>query len=429
MIRGLERSTRIAWVTALVLSGLTALPLWGSGCDLDPVGGDLRLQLDTDQHRLECRSRDTEDVFVSGQGRIRVTILLETSTDALEQLIINDTRHGKRFRTVLLNPRSVNFELGVTNLEDYPDSFPEIDLSEGTVGDPYEFVIVLERRLEVCEMRATVSGDIAGEYFGDVAYFNTSKEYVKRGMMVGTIGETQTHEEVAGFGTVDVSRDEALSMAARMGFLSEEEAEEAAQDGEDAEEDGETTEENEEPEGEAPGFAAWAREELRADDPSEGDNFGLNLTDLKGDVEFESNAGAGAMLAGGFTFTLSGRVDISEFDVGPQQDEAPRLFTVTPSTITATVGLSDEGDRIPFEMPEGGQVSGTIGLEKEDLDFILGSFVVGLETKGVYTLESWGPTRDGVTYNSAGVAISPRKLKIQVAVEFAARRGSLSCMQ
>jgi hypothetical protein len=249
---------------------------------------------------------------------------------------------------------------------------------------------------------------------------------INNNLFVGACGAVWVDNAV---GTVDVSRDEALSMAARMGFLSEEEAEEAAQDGEDAEEDGETTEENEEPEGEAPGFAAWAREELRADDPSEGDNFGLNLTDLKGDVEFESNAGAGAMLAGGFTFTLSGRVDISEFDVGPQQDEAPRLFTVTPSTITATVGLSDEGDRIPFEMPEGGQVSGTIGLEKEDLDFILGSFGVGLETKGVYTLESWGPTRDGVTYNSAGVAISPRKLKIQVAVEFAARRGSLSCMQ
>ena len=77
-----------------------------------------------------------------------------------------------------------------------------------------ELIFVARRVEDYCTLSASVSGDINQHFFGDVAYFNTSRFPVKKGMMVGTIGETQTHEEVEGFGMMDISKDSALSMAA-----------------------------------------------------------------------------------------------------------------------------------------------------------------------------------------------------------------------
>jgi len=269
-----------------------------------------------------------------------------------------------------------------------------------------EIVVTARRIHEYCWMDAYVTGDVprSRRFFGDGAYFNTAVYPVKKGMMVGTIGETQTHDTVAGFGTVDTSKEGALDLAAQLGLISEEEAEQAAEDIEH--EEGNPEEEQ----AESGGFAEWAQQQLRAEDPSEGDNFGLNLADIKADETPETIEGAAAIFARGFTLTLSGRADLEQ---GPMEEPVPRQVDVTPSTVTATVGLDDEGDRIPFEMIDSS--SPQIEFTNVNDDFITGLLVGELETKGHYTVE--------------GITSSPRKLRIKFVAHFAARRGSLSCMQ
>ena len=130
-----------------------------------------------------------------------------------------------------------------------------------------------------------------------------------------------------------------------------------------------------------------------------------NLADIKADVTPKTDEGAAAMFAGAFTMAISGRVG--------QADDQPRLVVV-PSLAMATVGLGDkDGDRISFELVEGNPLS--IDAAKVTDDFIIGTIKGELETEGTYTLE--------------GVTSRARKLKINVVANFAARRGSLSCMQ
>lgn len=362
----------------------------------DELQKELRLPLLGLQSNPDWRraTEPFESVFdirteVSGSGLIEVLVQLDGTeafapytgwdpanlgglevclTDTVAELQIDGVRSGLGYRTRLFEPERETIQTDVVldtamlsivalAYEDDPVPF------ESLIGS-HELVVTLRRVEAQCWLVASVSGDIDRNVFGDVAYFNTAEFPVKKGMMVGTIGETQTHEEVEGSGTVDVSRDEALRMAARMGFISDEEAEETAQEGAPAEE-------NEEPEGEPQGFAAWAQQELRAEEGEEGDNFGLNLIDLKLDVnpqevvedgyddeaaaEFVGSGATAAMFAGTFMLTLSGSAEFSHLD-----DDGDAWLSISTSTITATVGLSDEGDRIPFELSEGQPLRGRI---------------------------------------------------------------------
>ncbi len=248
-------------------------------------------------------------------------------------------------------------------------------------------------------MTASVSGDINNYFSGDSAYFNAVEHPVKKGGMVGTIGEEQTREMLDGFGSVDITREGALDLAAQLGFIDEEEAEEAA---ENTEVEGGNQEEEQAESGD---FSEWVEQQLRAENPDEGDNFGLNLASIRADVTPKNEEGAWGMFLGAFSMSISGRID--------QFDDQQR-FSVMPSLVMTAVGLSDKGgDRISFEMQEGNPLE--IVAKKDSNDFITGTIKGELQTKGPYTLE--------------GVTDKPRKLKITIDANFAARRGSLSCMR
>ena len=272
-------------------------------------------------------------------------------------------------------------------------------------------------------MSASISGDVDRQVFGDLAYFNVSQMPVKKGMMVGNMIETQHSSDAGVFnpdsivGSSDVGS--ALSLAAELGLLSEEQAEEAGQDlnraiaqaGDD--DPGET-------------FEEAVREEIRAEDPSQGDNFGLNLADLKSDVEPETNAAAGAMFTSAFTLALSGRMDIGGVQgATPDGELLPENFEIVPSTVSATVGMSDQGGgRIVFELPENGTYAGAIKIDRQNPDYIIGRFGMELETRGAYNTEGFVQQGSGVVARD-----KPRKLKVEVDATFAARRGSVSCMK
>lgn len=276
-------------------------------------------------------------------------------------------------------------------------------------------LVAVARRVEGdCVMSATVSGDVNRHVFGDAAYFNISHTPVKKGMMVGNIAEAETIKMVSqiGSGNIDASVEGALDLAAELGLMDDEQRAEAEESLEQTspQNSGNTG-------GSGDSFEDFMQAELMAEDPTQGDNFGLNLVDMKSDVTPKDDGLAGAMFANAFTLTLSGRISISDFDVGPTQGDEERMIQVTPSTVTATVGISEQGgDRIAFELPEGGAVAGTIEIKRENPNYIYGQLGANLETKGPYTLE-------GVTGDTA------RKLEVQVIANFAARKGSLSCMR
>lgn len=284
-------------------------------------------------------------------------------------------------------------------------------------------LLVYARRLQGdCVMSATISGDVNRRVFGDYAYFNVSEVPVKKGMMVGSMIEAENFEPiVANAPDVSSATEGALGLAAELGLMDEDEAAGARErlDETNRQDDSENERRDENVGGSGESFGEWMREGMRAE--GEGDNFGLNLFDLKSDVIPKEDALAGAMLASAFQLNLSGAMDRSHMAEWPTEQpaegEAERVVDVTPSTITATVGLSEKGgDRIGFQLPEGGQVGGVIRFHKQDPNYITGRFATELETKGPYILED-------VTGETA------RKLNIQVDATFAARRGSLSCMR
>lgn len=272
----------------------------------------------------------------------------------------------------------------------------ELDTAWGTK----ELVMTVRRILQPCWMTAWVTGDVAEPRFfhGDVAWFRTSDERVKEGMMVGTVGDTELAETFEF--DEPPSRDAALDLAERLGLISAEEREEAATD---PEEDAAPDEPDEEPET----FSQWMQEELRPDEGEDGDNFGLNLVALDLDANPGTDAAAAAMLSSAFTLTLSAGL----MDYGPDEDSGGAEIEFRPSLVQATVGLGDKGgNRIGFGL---GSLSGAFATAGESGNFIVGFLVGELETKGPYTLE--------------GVTDSPRKLKIGVLAKFAARRGAFSC--
>ena len=201
--------------------------------------------------------------------------------------------------------------------------------------------LVLNRVKDYCTMSASVSGDLGGHTFGDVAYFNTAAYPVKKGMMVGTIGETQTHESVDGFGTVDVSREGALDLAAQLGLISEDEAEQAAENVEDG------VRNQQEAQAESGGFAESAEQQLRADNPIRGGQLRSQPGRYQGPTSRPStDVGAAAMFSGAFTMSISGRVG--------QANNEHRIVVGAQPLAMATVGISDKGVIwISFELDRG----------------------------------------------------------------------------
>jgi len=242
-------------------------------------------------------------------------------------------------------------------------------------------VALLQRVEDYCTVSAWVGGDASGYYFGDVAYFNALERGVKKGLAAGSMADPESQQMLGEF-------IEGMGALARQ-----------------LEEQGYETYMDEEAPGPEAGrarFANFVEEALAAEDPAAGDNFGLSLTDVKLDTGHEnSREDAMALLANAFTLTVSGRV------------EAPnnKRIVVNPSTVTATVGLSDEGSRIPFVLPENGDL--LVEAMREGEDYIVGGVDGRLVSEGKYTIP--------------GVAENER-LWIDVNVHFTAKRGAFGCM-
>ncbi len=312
--------------------------------------------------------------------------------------------------TIDPNPKSYSFVLE-TNRERFMEQLPLATENQSdddsqlqdeleNVWGTKKLVMTVRRVHQPCWMMAWVTGDVAEpRYFhGDVAWFRTSDVRVKEGMMVGTLGDTELAETFEF--DEPPSRDAALDLAERLGFISAEEREEAAAE---PEEDAVPDPPGEEPET----FSQWMKEELRPDEGEDGDNFGLNLVALDRDADPGSDAAAAAMLSSAFTLTMSAGL----MDYSVEEDSGGAEIEFRPSLVQATVGLGDMGgDRIGFEL---GSLSGAFAAAGESGNVIIGFLVGELESTGVYTLE--------------GVAESPRKLKIGVLAKFAARRGAFSC--
>lgn len=268
-----------------------------------------------------------------------------------------------------------------------------------------EIVMTVRRLRQPCWMEARVAGDVPETrlFTGDYAFFLASDTPVKKGMMVGSLGDQELHEELDGFGATALSRDGALDLAASLGFLTEEERDAAGTTGTGAE----TPTEGE---GNS-AFSDWVRQELRPEAGEDGDNFGLSLTDVKADATPKERAAVEQMFRNSFTLTLSGQADVVN-----ATDNAGAAIIVRPSAVTATVGLDDkDGHKISFELTQGGALAGEFQTVDESMEVVWGYVIAQLTSKGVYTLE--------------GVTSSPRKLKIIVAAKFFARQGSFGCMQ
>ena len=133
-----------------------------------------------------------------------------------------------------------------------------------------------------------------------------------------------------------------------------------------------------------------------------------NLAAIQLDGDYgKSRAAAAALLGSSFTLNLSGSVS-GESVPG----EAPAAKWVTPGSITATIGLSDEGDKIPFVLPAG--TDPTVRFDFIGEGVATGRLVTPLVTEGSYTVP--------------GVADNER-IQIRLDARFVARRGAFGCMR
>lgn len=310
------------------------------------------------------------------------------------------------YADVTVDPNPERYEFNLTLLADrlrtllvlraQTEEFTEEDLDQ--LWDTPELVMTVRRIRQACWMAAWVTGDVleARRFDGDVAYFRTSDERVKEGMMVGTLGDVELAETFTG--EPMTSAADALALAERLGFISEEEADEVELPDEEA---------PAAPDPQSETFAEWMKRELRPDEGEDGDNFGLNLVAIDLDADPSTDAAAATLLGGAFTLTLSAGVT----DYGPEAEGDGAKVDFRPSLVQATIGLSDKGgDRIGFHL---GSLSGAFQTLGQNRDFIVGFLAGELETEGKYILE--------------GVTSSPRILKIGVLAKFAARRGPFSC--
>lgn len=441
MKRRISRYGLHAGLTLALLAGAGAAPAWAE-CTESSAGGDrvFDLRLPAGQDSVQCRW-DLESLVsetlverassggevspssfiwggdvilnVRGSGLLLVDIGfqgsgLEAFPGTLELAGGDLSGWRNRFSAKVRdpNPKSYRFLWGahertlVAHIRDFlrQDPMPSSRAKE-LLDDRWDIQLVMTlRRVHGCWMSARVTGDVStvrGDaasprlFSGDLAYFLFSEAPVKKGMMVGSLADTDLHEMADGIGEINSTRDEALDLAVRMGLLSVEERNELGREDVD----------QEAPVAEGESFSEWVQQELRPGAGEDGDNFGISLADIDMDVTNKSVGGAVDLFARGFTLTLSGRLDSQ---------------SVTVSTATATVGLLEGAGRIPFEMSEGAQMSGAVQpLGEGHPDVIVGTVSGPMETKGVYTLE--------------GIASSPRKLRIHLTAEFIARRGSFSC--
>lgn len=437
-------------MAALPLAVVVAAPAQAGCTTLLDLDGEvkLRLRLADDEQSAQCRRSldapilswyrsisdsnvwlEGEDITldVHGSGIVEVEIRTEASGGhfdfvGLQRIVIGDGAFAgftDSFADVTSDPDPETYSFFLQHNKQRFDAQLQLLLAgnddteaqqQQLLDDAWgnrELVMTVRRVSQACWMKAWVTGDVEVPriYHGDVAWFRTADEPVKEGMMVGTMADTDLAES---FSTVTTASPEAaLDLAASLGLISAEEREEAAADlpqqaSQSAQSNG--------------SFSQWLREETRAGEGEDGDNFGLNLAAIDLDANPGSDAGAAAMLSSAFTLALSGRV----MDYAPDEQAQSAEIDFQTSLVQATVGLGDQGgNRIPFGL---GELEGWFTTTGNDDDFIVGFLAGELESESKYSLGGM------VAHGSGAVAASaPRILKIGVLAKFAARRGAFSC--
>ncbi len=429
-------AVRQALLSAVALLGVLFTPMLRAECQLvrqDDSYQHYKLSLPDGQDSAECRhptyALDADIPFdsipfgglkleVQGEGLLEVDVRWAGSDVAAHGGILGlvVTRGDSlgvtaSYGDVVLDPSPkiyvFEFAANLLRLRRYFTLW-DSDMTHEEAWAGTELVMTVRRVNQTCWMKAWVTGDVpvASLFHGDVAWFRTSDEPVKKGLMMGTASDTDLAEA---FSTQSApSAAGALDLAAQLGFITEEEKEElepevAAMD-----------EAQNEVQGEDASFAEWLRQETRAEEGEAGDTFGLNLVAIDLDADHQTEIAAAQMLTSAFSLALSGNVVVSK------DDDGTSMLEIRPSVVQATIGLGDQGgNRIPFGL---GELSGTFSPTGRNRDFIVGFLIGELESEGKYSLEGMVPHGTG-----AIAADEPRVLKIGIVTKFAARRGPFSC--
>ncbi len=323
-----------------------------------------------------------DDTHHAEVGIIAVHQMLETHP-AIIRLAVDEHPSGHVYREVILHLREA-YNIRLTIHQEAGPPAPGL----GVVYRDVEMIYVLQRNPNRCSMSAQVRGDFSGRFWGDVAYYNFYQYGVKEGMSVGSMGDRDSQESMSEF--IDGMED-MIAMVQDMGFevpgIEEANDERAARRAQ-----GRPTGSDE--------FDVFIQEQMTADDGEGSVNFGLNLSDVK--LEGGRFDNLAAMMGGGFTLTVSGNVRPAPHGNG---------FTLDASTVTATVGLGDEGSSIPFVLDENG-ANNTMLIDHGG-QFYTGMLDLGLRTENRYTIP-------GVVENEP--------ISIHVGSYFYARQGAFGCM-
>jgi len=257
-------------------------------------------------------------------------------------------------------------------------------LTEGDEAevDELELTLVLQRIKNYCTMSATVSGDIDGHYFGDVAFFNRHApgKGVAAGTAAGSMGDPEAWEAVEGFTSMEMCGP-IIKLAEQYGT----EIPPACLHGPEEDES----------------FTDFIESDMAGDD-----NFGLSLVDMVIDDKApEVNwQGLRALTGAGFTLNLSGALV-----------DAEGYGEVIPSTLTVTAGAKTDLGAVKFELPSPGAANVKVFADPAiGGDFLYGGLEADLQTRGSYTIP--------------GIA-SNRPLRIHVDAAFGALRGSMGCQR
>ena len=255
-----------------------------------------------------------------------------------------------------------------------------------------------------CAMKATVSGDVSGSKFGDVAFYNLFEEGVAGGLAAGTALDPSAQEVLRG-----------LSDFANWAsdFLEDDDDEEGEDAGEKEAGEGSESE---------PGYF-WGDEW----DASGTDTFGLTLVDVKFDAKdtlpdvdpAERSDPIGRMIAGDAAATAGfmGAMDIlgSAFSLaatgvnmsGPTEPGLVREVELT--TLTVAPGVMDANvGGVKFFWKTGEPGYARLKVEEAGKGYFLGSL-------------------EGEAYTEREYEPPGRRLKIKVEGEFLALQGAISC--
>jgi hypothetical protein len=313
------------------------------------------------------------DAIINPECRSRYE--LEVAEESAGQLVGGHV--GPRYRQVLADPRPHDFEVAVVEV-DPPGSGPDIAQCEVTVR--------LFRPANMCMMSAQVTGEVAGRYFGDIAYFN----FFPEGAPI-TTGNA-----------MDPATAQLVDQLPGMGAGEWDKA-----------------------------MREWAAED---DDPpaTVGDKFGLSITDVK--QGSSGLAGAPNPYASEFPDSPAGRLESLEATMN-----ALSAFSLTVSA------PGDELTDVPAA--DGKAWPGSITVQPSRVDLMPGN-VKDANFEGVKYMWEKGGLGSApaliVTSESPNVLVGVLKGElfrarpyqrgrlegsVRVEVTFVARRGALSCMR